>query len=140
MASLSQEVASLPRALDTHVGERGVTLSGGQRQRLTLARALITNPPILILDDAFSMVDTDTEKKILGALLSERKDMTNILVSHRISTLSCADWILVLDQGRIVEQGPHDQLLKAGGTYAELYERQMLESELDRIAFSQVAG
>ncbi len=140
VASLSQEVASLPRALDTHVGERGVTLSGGQRQRLTLARALITNPPILILDDAFSMVDTDTEKKILGALLSERKDMTNILVSHRISTLSCADWILVLDQGRIVEQGPHDQLLKAGGTYAELYERQMLESELDRIAFSQVAG
>ncbi len=140
VASLSQEVASLPQGLDAQVGERGVTLSGGQRQRLTLARALVTNPPILILDDAFSMVDTDTEKKILGALLSERKDMTNILVSHRISTLSCADWILVLDQGRIVEQGPHDQLLKAGGTYAELYERQMLESELDRIAFSQVAG
>jgi len=140
MASLIQEVGALDQGMETHVGERGVTLSGGQRQRLTLARALITNPPILILDDPFSMVDTETEKKILDRILAARDQMTTIIVSHRISTLIRAHWIVVLDEGRIVEQGTHEQLLRQGTIYSELYERQLIESELDELVYPQRAG
>jgi ATP-binding cassette subfamily B protein len=112
------------------VGERGITLSGGQKQRTAIARAVLREPKILILDDALSSVDTYTEEKILSQLRGVMRERTSIIVSHRVSTVRHSDVICVLDEGRIIERGTHDELLRLGGEYADLYERQLLEEEL----------
>ncbi len=132
IASISGDISDFPTRYETIVGERGITLSGGQKQRATLARALIRNPRILILDDAFSSVDTDTEEKILQGLEDVLKKRTTILISHRCSTVRDADQIVVLRDGRIIEHGTHEQLIGLGGYYAELYQKQLLEEELAR--------
>lgn len=119
-AALKDTIESFPDGLDTLVGERGVTLSGGQKQRVTLARGLIRHSPVLLLDDCFSSVDTETEEHILAALRRLRAGQTTLLVSHRVSTARHADRIVVLDNGRIIETGSHADLLSAGGWYAEL--------------------
>ena len=126
-ASLKESISEFPLQMGTIVGERGVTLSGGQRQRTTLARGLIRNSPILILDDCFSSVDTETEEHILSRLKQLRRGKTTILVSHRISTLRHSDRIVVLDEGRIVEIGSHEELLALNGAYAELERIQTLQ-------------
>ena len=131
IAEIYAEITALDQGLDALLGERGITLSGGQRQRLSIARAILTNPPILILDDALSMVDTRTEERILNQILESRKGKTNLIVSHRISTISRADVIGVLVDGELVETGEHQTLLEKGKEYARLYERQRLEQELE---------
>ncbi len=125
------EVQTFEKGPDTLLGERGITLSGGQRQRLTIARALLSDPPIMILDDALSMVDTRTEADILNEILEFRRDKTNLIVSHRVSTISRADLICVLKGGELVEIGDHKALLEKGKEYARLYKRQLLEQELE---------
>ncbi|MFB3852191.1 MAG: ABC transporter ATP-binding protein [Vicinamibacterales bacterium] len=130
MARLDKDLASFPNGLDTLVGERGITLSGGQKQRTALARALLVNPRILVLDDALSAVDTYTEEEILERLRGVMREKTSIIVSHRISTVRDADQILVLDGGRIVERGTHESLVEENGIYADLYRKQLLEEEL----------
>lgn len=130
-AQLLEEVSALDKGIDTLLGERGVTLSGGQRQRLSIARATLTNPPILLLDDALSMVDTRTEEKILNAILDSRKGKTTFIVSHRVSTISRADLIVVFDEGKVIETGTHGTLLAEGKEYARLYQRQLLAQELE---------
>jgi ATP-binding cassette subfamily B multidrug efflux pump len=130
VARLDKDVADFPKGYDTMVGERGITLSGGQKQRTAIARALAVDPKVLILDDALSAVDTYTEEEILGRLREVMRQRTSIIVSHRISTVRDADQILVLDAGRIVERGTHDELVRADGLYAELYRKQLLEEEL----------
>jgi ATP-binding cassette, subfamily B, multidrug efflux pump len=131
VAEIYEEIMALDQGLDALLGERGITLSGGQRQRLSIARAILTNPSILILDDALSMVDTRTEERILNQILASRKGKTNLMVSHRISTISRADVIGVLVDGELVETGEHQTLLEKGTEYARLYERQRLEQELE---------
>ncbi|HEY9401346.1 MAG TPA: ABC transporter ATP-binding protein [Pyrinomonadaceae bacterium] len=130
IAGLSEDVRAFPEGFDTLVGERGITLSGGQKQRTAIARAVLRQPRILILDDALSAVDTYTEEKILAQLRGVMRERTSLIVSHRVSTVRDADLICVLDEGRIVERGTHDELLTRGGEYAALYERQLLEEEL----------
>jgi ATP-binding cassette subfamily B multidrug efflux pump len=130
-AEIYEEVMALDQGLDTLLGERGITLSGGQRQRLTIARAILLDPPILIMDDALSMVDTRTEERILNQILEIRKGKTNLIVSHRLSTISRADLIVVLEKGALVEMGDHATLMAGGREYARLYERQMLAQELE---------
>jgi ATP-binding cassette subfamily B protein len=130
-AQIYEEMQLLGHGLDTQLGERGITLSGGQRQRLSIARALLSDPPILILDDALSMVDTRTEEQILNRVLESRKNKTNLIVSHRLSTISRADFIVVLHNGQLVEVGDHESLLDKGDEYARLYERQLLAQELE---------
>ncbi|MEM7003986.1 MAG: ABC transporter ATP-binding protein, partial [Pseudomonadota bacterium] len=119
-ADLRNTIEEFPDQLDTLVGERGVTLSGGQKQRATLARGLIRHAPVLILDDCFSAVDTETEEHILSELRRLRAQQTTVLVSHRVSTARHADRIIVLDEGRILEMGSHQALIDLGGYYAEL--------------------
>jgi ATP-binding cassette subfamily B protein len=130
IAGLADDIRGFPDGFDTMVGERGITLSGGQKQRTAIARAVMRQPRILILDDALSSVDTYTEEKILGRLRGVMRERTSLIVSHRISTVRDADLICVLDEGLIVERGTHDELLAHGGEYAALYERQLLEEEL----------
>jgi ATP-binding cassette subfamily B protein len=132
IARLDKDVQDFPQGYETRVGERGITLSGGQKQRTALARALALAPRILVLDDALSAVDTYTEEEILSRLRGVMRQRTSIIVSHRISTVRDADQIVVLDQGRVVERGRHDELIEAGGVYAELHREQMLEEELAR--------
>jgi ATP-binding cassette subfamily B protein len=119
-ADLKETIESFPLQMDTVVGERGVTLSGGQKQRATLARGLIRQTPVLILDDCFSSVDTGTEEHILSELKRLRRGQTTLLVSHRVSTARHSDRIVVIDFGRVVEVGSHEELLARGGLYAEL--------------------
>jgi ATP-binding cassette subfamily B protein len=130
IAQLDKDVRDFPRGYATIVGERGITLSGGQKQRTAIARAVVTDPRILILDDALSAVDTYTEEEILSRLREVMKARTAIIISHRISTVRDADRIVVLDGGRVVEKGTHAELVRHGGVYAELYKKQLLEEEL----------
>jgi ATP-binding cassette, subfamily B, multidrug efflux pump len=129
-AHIRREFEEFPAGFATLVGERGVTLSGGQKQRTAIARALLRDPRVLILDDALSSVDTYTEEQILGELQRLMEDRTTIFISHRISTIRHADRIAVLVAGRIVELGTHDELIAKNGYYAELSQRQLLEEEL----------
>ncbi|HEV8436147.1 MAG TPA: ABC transporter ATP-binding protein [Thermoanaerobaculia bacterium] len=134
LAGLSGDVSTFPNGIETMIGERGITLSGGQKQRTAIARALVRDPLILILDDSLSAVDTATEERILNALRSVRKGRTVLVVSHRVSSVKDADHIVVLDDGRIVERGTHETLLAHDGYYADLYRRQTLEDEIAEIA------
>jgi ATP-binding cassette subfamily B multidrug efflux pump len=130
VARLDKDVCDFPSSYETVVGERGITLSGGQKQRTAIARAVITNPRILILDDALSAVDTYTEEEILNRLRGVMQQRTSIIISHRISTVREADQIVVLEAGRLVEKGRHADLIARGGVYADLYKKQLLEEEL----------
>jgi ATP-binding cassette subfamily B protein len=138
-ADLKDTIEDFPEQLDTLVGERGVTLSGGQKQRATLARGLIRQAPVLILDDCFSAVDTETEEHILSELKRLRADQTTLLVSHRVSTARHADRIIVIEEGRIMEIGTHDDLLAARGYYAELERVQREGAEDEDFARIRVA-
>jgi ATP-binding cassette subfamily B multidrug efflux pump len=133
IAGLADDIEAFPQGYQTLVGERGITLSGGQKQRTAIARAILRDPRILILDDALSSVDTMTEERILNHLAGVMEGRTVILISHRVSTVRQADQIVVLERGRIVERGSHAELLAAGEYYAELAQRQMLEEELESI-------
>ncbi len=130
IAGLADDVNAFPKKYQTVLGERGITLSGGQKQRTAIARAVIRRPKILILDDALSAVDTFTEEKILRQLRGVMRERTSLIVAHRISTVKDADLICVLDHGRMIERGTHEELMTLGGEYADLYERQLLEEEL----------
>jgi len=132
IANLDGDVNEFPKHYETMVGERGITLSGGQKQRTAIARAVVRDPRILILDDALSSVDTQTEERILSRLKTIMTGRTTVLISHRTSTVRDADQIVVLLDGKITERGTHDELLAAGGYYADLYQKQLLEEELER--------
>jgi ATP-binding cassette, subfamily B, multidrug efflux pump len=133
LAGLTPDLAGFPQGLDTVVGERGITLSGGQKQRTAIARAILRDPRILILDDALSSVDTLTEERILTHLADVMHGRTTVLISHRVSTVRNADRIFVLEDGKVVEDGSHAELLANGGYYADLYQKQLLEEELEAI-------
>ena len=125
-----KDILQFPKGFETTLGERGVTLSGGQKQRVSIARALMSDPQMLILDDCFSAIDTHTEAKILKRMADYLAGRTVFIVSHRVSTVKNADKIIVLDDGKIIEAGNHDQLLARGGYYSELCDKQMLEKQL----------
>ena len=129
-AVVHDNIINFNKQYDTILGERGITLSGGQKQRVSIARAIIKNPKILLFDDCLSAVDTETEEAILNNLQEICKDKTTIIVSHRVSSAKNADNIIVLDQGKIIEQGSHNQLIKQDGYYATLYFKQLSEKEL----------
>jgi ATP-binding cassette, subfamily B, multidrug efflux pump len=131
LAAVHDDILHLPRGYDTPVGERGVTLSGGQRQRVAIARALLVDAPLLLLDDALSAVDTDTEARILAHLRQARVGRTVIIVSHRLSAVADADHTLVLHAGRVIEQGEHAALVAQAGWYARQWRYQQLEATLD---------
>ncbi|MEO8217740.1 MAG: ABC transporter ATP-binding protein [Acidobacteriota bacterium] len=134
LAGLGGDLVTFPDGMNTVVGERGITLSGGQKQRTAIARAIVRDPMILLLDDSLSAVDTATEERILRALREIRRGRTVVVVSHRVSSVKDADAIVVLDEGRIVERGTHEALIGLGGYYANLYRRQALEEEIEEIA------
>jgi ATP-binding cassette subfamily B multidrug efflux pump len=131
IAQIYDEIVEFPNGMNTVIGERGVTLSGGQRQRIAIARAILINPPVFILDDALSSVDIQTEERILEGMESFLKGKTSILITHRIAPLRRADRIVVLDEGRVVEMGDHSALLSKRGIYANLYWQRQLEEELE---------
>jgi ATP-binding cassette subfamily B protein len=133
IAGLKPDIDGFPDGLQTMVGERGITLSGGQKQRTAIARAILRDPPILILDDALASVDTSTEERILAELATVMRGRTTILISHRVSTIRNADRIFVLEHGQVVAEGSHTELLARGGYYADLYQKQLLEEELEAI-------
>ncbi|MBT5029508.1 MAG: ABC transporter ATP-binding protein, partial [Nitrospina sp.] len=131
VAGLSKDIARFPDRLDTMIGERGVSLSGGQRQRVALARALIKNPEILILDDAFSSLDSDTEEEILSNIQNQLHHTTTLIISHRLSSVRNADQTIVMAAGQIIEQGDHASLIKMEGFYANLFQNQVLAREME---------
>jgi ATP-binding cassette subfamily B multidrug efflux pump len=133
LAGLGPDIETFPNGLQTLIGERGITLSGGQKQRAAIARAVLRNPRILILDDALSSVDTVTEDRILNGLAALMRGRTTILISHRVSTVRNADRIFVIERGEVAEEGTHEELLALGGYYADLHEKQLLEEELEAI-------
>jgi ATP-binding cassette subfamily B protein len=132
LAAIDADVAAFPKGYATLVGERGITLSGGQKQRVALARSILADARILVLDDSLSAVDTSTEDAILRGLRQVRRSRTVVIVAHRVSTVRDADLILVFAGGRVVERGTHHQLVARGGLYAEMDRRQQLEDELSR--------
>lgn len=135
IAHFDKDIEDFPLQYDTMVGERGITFSGGQKQRASLARALAINPKILILDDSFSAVDTNTEEEILKNLRNFMKDRTSVIISHRISTVKDADKIIVISDSKIVEEGNHEKLVAMGGIYADLHFKQLLEKELEELTW-----
>jgi len=128
-ADVHKNIVEFSKGYETVLGERGVTLSGGQKQRVSIARAIIKNPKILIFDDCLSAVDTETEEKILSNLERVSKSKTTFIISHRVSSAKNADKIIVLDDGKIIQQGTHNQLVNQEGYYKDLYEQQLLEKE-----------
>ena len=132
VAQIWDDIMGFPKGLDTLVGERGVTLSGGQRQRIAIARAVLMDSPLFILDDALSSVDIQTEERILEGLEKFLKGRTSILITHRIAPLRRADRIVVFEEGRIAEMGDHETLFSRGGIYTEIYWRRQMEEELER--------
>ncbi len=133
VSQVAGDIESFTRGMQTFVGERGITLSGGQKQRVAISRAVLCSPAILVFDDSLSSVDTCTEERILRELAAVMKNRTTLLVSHRVSTVQRADEIVVLEEGTVAERGTHEELLRLGGLYAELYRKQLLEDELSEI-------
>jgi len=131
ISRLSNDLNQFPDGLDTMLGERGVTLSGGQKQRTAIARAVMRDPAILVLDDALSSVDTHTAAEILSGLREVMRNRTSIIIAQRIATVKDADQIIVLHEGKIAERGTHRELVQQGGLYAAMYRRELLEAELD---------
>jgi len=130
-AAVHNNIIDFSQQYETILGERGITLSGGQKQRVSIARAIIKNPDILLLDDCLSAVDTETEEQILNNLLDISKNKTTIIVSHRVSSAKNADQIIILEEGEIIQQGSHNQLINVEGYYKELYFKQLSEKEVE---------
>jgi ATP-binding cassette, subfamily B, multidrug efflux pump len=139
-ARILDEVLALPSGFDTVVGERGVQLSGGQKQRISLAAAFVSKPKILVLDDPLSAVDARTERGILDAIEKQRQSRSVLLITHRVRAAALCDRVIVLDRGRIVESGTHDELVRKAGIYASFAEEQRIEGELERLGESDVVG